>query len=202
MFGNGTITHGTQMKVVRFAGSGGQGLMTSGRILAQAAGIYEGFTVVQTQSYGPEARGGAARSQVCIANTSINNIDPSRIDVLISLNQSSCDKFFRDLKEDGTLIIDSSFVNKLPTHRCYCFPFTFYCRDKLGNPVVANIMALAYLAAVTGLVSRPALEAAIKDNVPERFHKLNLKALEAGYTEAEIGRAEFKRKSGFIDRQV
>jgi 2-oxoglutarate ferredoxin oxidoreductase subunit gamma len=202
MYGNGTIVHGTHMQVVRFAGSGGQGLMTSGRILALAAGVYEGAVVLQTQSYGPEARGGAARSQVCISDAPINNLNPSRIDVLVSLNQSSCDKYFGDLKDDGTLIIDSSYVNELPTDNGYNFPFTFYCRDKLGNPVVANIMALAYMVAVTEVIERAALEAAVTNNVPQRFVKLNLKALEAGFREGESAKAERRRQNGFIDTQI
>jgi 2-oxoglutarate ferredoxin oxidoreductase subunit gamma len=198
MYGNGTITHGTKMTVIRFAGSGGQGLMTSGRILALAAGVYEDKTVLQTQSYGPEARGGSARSQVCIADEPINNLKPQRIDVLVALNQDSCDKYFPDLKPEGTLIVDSSYVNERPTDDFYSLPFTFACRDKLGNPVVANIMALAYMVAVTEIIERKALETAVEENLPRRFLRLNDRALKMGYEEGRAALEEHRRRDGFI----
>ncbi len=173
------------MTVVRFAGSGGQGLMTSGRILAQAAGLYDGRVVVQTQSYGPEARGGAAKSEVCISDAPINNLKPTRIDVLVAMNQGSCDKYSGDLKREGILIADSSFVDQPPREDCYSFPFTFHSRDTLGNPVVANIMALGYLLALTGVTSREAVERALTENLPDRFVKLNLRALAEGLLEGK-----------------
>lgn len=176
---------GTQMTVVRFAGSGGQGLMTSGRILAQAAGLYDWKIVVATQSYGPEARGGAAKSEVCISEDPINNIKPSRIDVLVTLNQVSCDKYFPDLKEDGVLIGDSSYIDESPRDDAFLFPFTYHSRDELGNPVVANIMALGYLLAVRETATKKSVIRAIKEIFPKRFHKLNVTALEAGFAAAE-----------------
>ncbi|MCK4592928.1 2-oxoacid:acceptor oxidoreductase family protein [bacterium] len=185
------------MTVVRFAGSGGQGLMTSGRILAQAAGLYDGRVVIQTQSYGPEARGGAAKSEVCISDDSINNLKPSRIDVLVAMNQGSCDKYIGALKPDGILIADSSFVDQPPREDGFGFPFTFYCRDTLGNPVVANIMALGYLLALTGVTSQKAVERALASGVPDRFLELNLRALSDGMREgkkeqdARVGPGEF-----------
>jgi 2-oxoglutarate ferredoxin oxidoreductase subunit gamma len=185
--GNGS-RHGVKMTVVRFAGSGGQGLMTSGRILAQAAGLYDGRTVVQTQSYGPEARGGAAKSEVCIADAPINNLKPSRIDLLVAMNQASCDKYSGDLKPDGVLVADSSYVEQPPRQDCFTFPFTFHCRDVLGNPVVANIMALGYLVVLAGVTSRKAVERALAENMPDRFLELNLRALESGMREAEKAR--------------
>jgi len=176
---------GQQMTVARFAGSGGQGLMTSGRILAQAAGLYDWKIVVVTQSYGPEARGGAAKSEVCISEDPINNIKPSRIDVLVALNQLSCDKYIPDLKDEGILIGDSSYIDEPPRDDAFLFPFTYHCRDELGNPVVANIMALGYLLAVRDTASKDAVIKTIKQVFPQKFHKLNVKALEAGYAAAE-----------------
>ena len=184
MQGN-NVRYGVRMTVVRFAGSGGQGLMTSGRILAQAAGLYDGRVVIQTQSYGPEARGGAAKSEVCIADAPINNLKPARVDVLVAMNQGSCDKYSCDLKPDGILIADSSFVDQPSREDCFLFPFTFHCRDTLGNPVVANIMALGYLLALTGVTSRKAVERALTMSLPERFVELNLRALEGGLQEGQ-----------------
>jgi 2-oxoglutarate ferredoxin oxidoreductase subunit gamma len=189
--------HGVKMTVVRFAGSGGQGLMTSGRILAQAAGLYGGRTVVQTQSYGPEARGGAAKSEVCIADAPIDNLKPTRIDVLVAMNQASCDKYAGDLKPDGVLVADASFVDQPPREDCFSFPFTFHCRDALGNPVVANIMALGYVLVLTGVTTRQALERALAESVPQRFLELNQRALEEGMREGEKALAERSDREGF-----
>jgi 2-oxoglutarate ferredoxin oxidoreductase subunit gamma len=189
--------HGVKMTVVRFAGSGGQGLMTSGRILAQAAGLYDGRTVVQTQSYGPEARGGAAKSEVCIADAPIDNLKPTRIDVLLAMNQASCDKYSGDLKPAGVLVADSSFVDKPPREDAYCFPFTFHCRDVLGNPVVANIMALGFLFILTDVTSRQAMDRALTDNVPPRFLELNLRAFEEGAREGAKARDARAGREGF-----
>ncbi|MCX7021065.1 MAG: 2-oxoacid:acceptor oxidoreductase family protein [bacterium] len=189
--------HGVKMTVVRFAGSGGQGLMTSGRILAQAAGLYGGRTVLQTQSYGPEARGGAAKSEVCIADAPIDNLKPTRIDVLVAMNQASCDKHSGDLKPDGILVADSSFVDKPPREDAFSFPFTFHCRDTLGNPVVANIMSLGYILVLTEVTSRQALTRALTDNVPQRFLELNLRAFEEGEREGEKARAARAGREGF-----
>jgi 2-oxoglutarate ferredoxin oxidoreductase subunit gamma len=189
--------HGVKMTVVRFAGSGGQGLMTSGRILAQAAGLYDGRTVVQTQSYGPEARGGAAKSEVCIADAPIDNLKPTRIDVLVAMNQASCDKYSGDLKSAGCLIADSSFVDQPPRQDAYCFPFTFHCRDALGNPVVANIMALGYLLVLTSVTSREAVDRALTESVPPRFLELNLRALEEGVREGEKARGSRACRESF-----
>ena len=189
--------HGTKMTVVRFAGSGGQGLMTSGRILAQAAGIYDGRTVVQTQSYGPEARGGAAKSEVCIADAPIDNLKPTRIDVLVALNQASSDKYSADLKPEGVLVADSSFVDQPPRQDAYVFPFTFHCRDALGNSVVANIMSLGYLLVLTEVTSREALEQALTENVPQRFLEINMRAFEEGAREGGKALAARAGREGF-----
>jgi len=189
--------HGVKMTVVRFAGSGGQGLMTSGRILAQAAGLYGGRTVVQTQSYGPEARGGAAKSEVCIADAPIDNLKPTRIDVLVAMNQASCDKYSDDLKPEGVLVADSSFVDQPSRRDAFLFPFTFHCRDVLGNPVVANIMALGYLLVLTCVTSREAVDRALTEKVPARFLELNLRALEEGVREGTKARDSRAGREGF-----
>ena len=85
----------------RLSGSGGQGLILAGKILAEAAAIYENKNATQSQSYGPEARGGASKSEVIISDGDIDFPKATRLDVLLCLTQEACDKYVADLKEDG-----------------------------------------------------------------------------------------------------
>src|SRR4030042_4909584 len=93
---------------IRLGGSGGQGIILMGIILAEAIGIYEGKSVAQTQSYGPEARGGSSKSEVVISDEEIDYPKAMKPDLLLAMNQKSCDDFYPDLKPDGMLIVDST----------------------------------------------------------------------------------------------
>jgi len=99
---------------VRLSGSGGQGLILVGKVLAEAAAIYDGLNATQSQSYGPEARGGASRSEVIISDGDIDYPKAENIDILLALTQEACDKYIIDLKEGGVLLIDSQMVTKIP----------------------------------------------------------------------------------------
>jgi len=165
---------------VRLSGSGGQGLITAGIILAEAAGIYDGKFVCQSQSYGPEARGGASKAEVVISNKEIDYPKAIKPDVLLAMNQKSCDAFFFDLKPKGILIVDSSHVKQLPSSRAIAVPFTELARKETGREMVANIVALGALAAITGVVSLEGLEAAVMARVPKGTEEMNRNALQAG----------------------
>ncbi len=165
---------------IRLSGSGGQGLIVAGIILAEAAGIYDGKCVCQTQSYGPEARGGASKAEVILSDTEIDYPKAIKPDILLAMNQKSCDSYFLDLKPGGTLIVDPTFVKQLPTTKAIGIPFTEIARHKLGKEMVANIVALGALSALTGAVSLSSLEAAVIRRVPQGTEELNKKALEAG----------------------
>ncbi|HOP80709.1 MAG TPA: 2-oxoacid:acceptor oxidoreductase family protein, partial [Armatimonadota bacterium] len=99
---------------IRLSGSGGQGLILAGIILAEAAAIYEGKEAVQTQSYGPESRGGASKSEVVISGSEIDYPKVTSPDLLLAMTQESCTKYLGDLKEGGIAILDSFFVEKWP----------------------------------------------------------------------------------------
>lgn len=170
---------------IRFSGSGGQGLITAGIILAEAAGIYGGKNVCQTQAYGPEARGGASKAEVIISDGDIDYPMAIKPDVLLAMNQKSCDAFCFDLKPDGLLIIDASLVKDVPTSKAIAIPFTQIARQQLGKEMVANIVALGALVKLTGIVELSALEAAVLARIPPGTEELNKKALEAGITAAE-----------------
>ncbi len=164
---------------IRLAGSGGQGLVLAGVILAEAAGIYQGRFVCQTQSYGPEARGGACKAEVVISDAEIDYPKAMRPDVILALNQKSLDAYLGDLKAGGVLLVDADLVQEVPETGALSIPFTRLARDA-GGELMANIVALGALAAITGAVSPEALQAAVLARVPAGSRELNERALEAG----------------------
>lgn len=173
---------------IRLSGSGGQGLIFAGIILAEAAGIYDGKFVCQTQSYGPEARGGASKAEVVISDEMIDYPKAIKPDLLLAMNQKSCDSYFFDLKHKGTLIVDSTFVKQLPTTCAIAIPFTQIAREKLGKEIGANIVALGALAALSGVVSLTSLEAAVLNRIPAGAEEFNKKALALGIEAARSAR--------------
>jgi 2-oxoglutarate ferredoxin oxidoreductase subunit gamma len=170
---------------IRLSGSGGQGLIVAGIILAESAGIYDGKFVCQTQSYGPEARGGASKAEVVISEEAIDYPKAIKPDLLLAMNQKACDVYFFDLKPTGLLIVDSTHVKQVPTSRAVEIPFTQIAREQLKNEMVSNVIALGALAALTGVVSLKSLEAAVLARVPAGTEELNKKALEAGIEAAK-----------------
>lgn len=179
---------------IRLSGSGGQGLILMGIILAEAVGIYEKKYVAQTQSYGPEARGGSSKSEVIISDEEIDYPKAMKLDFLLAMNQKSCDEFYPDLKEDGVLLVDSTFVSQLPTPVAYQIPFTRIAREKFKREVVANIIALGALTELTPIVSRRSMELAVLNRVPKGTEKLNRDALRAGISAAKKAKKDLLKK--------
>jgi 2-oxoglutarate ferredoxin oxidoreductase subunit gamma len=172
---------------IRLSGEGGQGLVLAGRILAEAAAIYDDKNATQSQSYGPEARGGASRSEVIISDEDIDYPKATRLDLLLALTQESCNKYARDLKDDGILLVDSDAVTKVPegSYRIFKVPIGEVARTRLGRVVVANIVALGIIAQLAQIVSVPALESAVLARVPKGTEELNLKAFRTGIEVAQ-----------------
>jgi len=175
---------------IRLGGSGGQGIILMGIILAEAIGIYDGKWVAQTQSYGPEARGGSSKSEVIVSDEEIDYPKAMRPDLLLAMNQKSCDEFYPDLKSDGILIVDSTFVTQVPTPRAYQIPFTRMARERFKREVVANIIALGALSQLSPIVSAKAIEEAVLKRVPKGTEKLNREALRAGIAAARKAKRE------------
>jgi 2-oxoglutarate ferredoxin oxidoreductase subunit gamma len=179
---------------IRLGGSGGQGIILMGIILAEAIGIYDGKFVAQTQSYGPEARGGSSKSEVIVSDVEIDYPKAMRPDLLLAMNQKSCDEFFPDLKPEGVLILDSTFVNQIPSSKSFQVPVTRIAREKFKREVVANIIALGALTQLTSIVSPKAMEAAVLARVPKGTEKLNRDALKAGMAAAKKAKKEWIKK--------
>ncbi len=168
---------------VSLGGSGGQGLVLMGLILAEAAGIYEGRKVVSSQLYGPESRGGASRSDVIISDEEIDYPEVENPDILFAFNQAAASKYVPHLKPGGTVIFDSTYVANPPevNGRVFQLPITQLAREKVGRDIVANIVAIGAITTLTGIVSRESLTKAVMDRVPKGTEEVNRKALQVGF---------------------
>lgn len=171
---------------IRLSGSGGQGLILAGIILAEAASILEGRNAVQTQSYGPESRGGASKSEVVISSEEIDYPKVTSPDLLLVMTQEACDKYIGDIKKEGIAILDTSLVERLPDNgKYYGVPITQIAKESVGKAITANIVALGVLTAITSVVGRESLEKAVLARVPKGTEEINRKALEAGFAAGE-----------------
>jgi 2-oxoglutarate ferredoxin oxidoreductase subunit gamma len=169
---------------MRLSGSGGQGMILASVIMAEAIGADPAKNVVQTQSYGPEARGGASKADVVVSTNEIYYPKALTLDLLLAMTQESMDKYYVDLKENGTLIIDNVLVTQVPTDNYYGLPFTRLAREEAGHVMVANVIALGAIAGLTGIVSHDALVKAVLARAPRGTKDKNQKAVEIGFREA------------------
>lgn len=174
----------------RLSGSGGQGLLLAGIVLAEAA-ILEGKNAVQTQSYGPEARGGSSKAEVVISEQDIDYPKATDPDYLLALTQESY-RTYGKLTKGGLIIADSSItlLGEI-TVRTVQVPIIQTAIDVMGKAVVANIVALGVLGAISGIVKQETLEHAVRNRVPKGTEELNVKALRAGM---DIARAAVDAK--------
>jgi len=170
---------------IRLAGEGGQGMILAGIILAEAAAMYDGKNVVQTQSYGPEARGGASKSEVIIAEGEIDYPEVIGADVLMVMSQEACDKYSGTLKKGGLLVVDQDKVGRVPTTRAVKAPIVKLAVEATGRAITANVVALGLLVGLTEVVSREAVAKAVTARAPKGTEELNLAALAAGFAAAE-----------------
>jgi 2-oxoglutarate ferredoxin oxidoreductase subunit gamma len=170
----------TRRYEVRIAGIGGQGVILAGVILAEAA-VGDGMNAVQTQSYGPEARGGASRSEVIIADEEIHYPQVLEADIMLCMSQEACDRYSGRLRKGGLLILDADQVTRAPTTRAVRVSMTKTSEDVTGKQLSANMVGLAILAGLTGIVSRASLEKAVCAKAPRGTADMNRKALAAGY---------------------
>ena len=165
-----------------FSGSGGQGVITAAIILAEAAVLYDDLIAVQSQAYGPEARGGATRSDVIISDTTINYPKVVQPNVLVCLTQEAYNKFYTIIRPGGLLITDSRYVKIQRKADAVQREVPIYnaVMDKIGKPIVFNICMLGVLLAQTEIVRPESIMKVIETRIPKSFLELNQKALDVG----------------------
>lgn len=168
---------------IKIGGFGGQGVILAGMIIGRAAAIYDHKDATLTQSFGPEARGGACSAQV-VVNTE-RNLYPmvSSPDVLVVMSQPAFDKFLPEVKPDGLILYESSLVSpdSIPAeHPSYGIPATKIA-EELGRRMVLNIIMVGFFTALSGICTLDAVKQAVVNSVPKGTEKLNLDAFERGY---------------------
>jgi 2-oxoglutarate ferredoxin oxidoreductase subunit gamma len=168
-------------KEVKMAGFGGQGIVLMGVILADAAGYYEDLEIAQTQSYGPEARGGACRAEVVLSDEIIDYTKTLNADVFVAMSQPALDRYLPEIDPNhAQVFVDDTLVTKVPEevkhpHRV---PATRLAEERCGNRMVANIIMLGVVVKKTGLISIDSLRSAILERLSPKLRAINLKALE------------------------
>jgi len=186
--------HLLQRQEILFTGFGGQGIVLAGRILGKAAVIGDHKESTLVQAYGPEARGGACSAQVIIADGAIHYPYVRHPDILVCMSQGGFDKFFGDMKENGTLMIDQDLVNPSvgaknlsPLHEksfartpYFSIPATRMA-EELGRKMMANIIMLGFFTAATSAISVNAARDSVTKSVPKGTEKMNIKAFSKGY---------------------
>jgi 2-oxoglutarate ferredoxin oxidoreductase subunit gamma len=171
---------------VRLAGTGGQGMILAGIILAEAAAIGAGKHVAQTQSYGPEARGGASKAEVIISDAEVDYPKVIQADLLLAMSQEACDKYGREVNPKGWLIVDEGQVKRVPSHpRTVRVPITRIAEEEIGRKITANIVGLGVIVGLTEIVPRKAVIQTVEKRVPPGTKEINRQALEAGLAIAD-----------------
>jgi 2-oxoglutarate ferredoxin oxidoreductase subunit gamma len=174
---------------VRLSGFGGQGIIRSGEIIGKAAAIYDGRYATFTQSYGPESRGGACAAQVAIADDPVELSYPHVIDpsILVIMSQGGYNKYVPDFRRDGLLVVDEDLVEldeAAESLRVLKIPATRLA-EELGRRIVANVVMLGFVAAMTDIASPESIKRAVLDSVPKGTEELNERAFERGFQYAQ-----------------
>ncbi len=173
---------------VRIGGFGGQGVVTMAVVAGETASLYDKKYVVQTQSYGPEARGGASKSEIVISDEEIDFPKVQTPDVFVVLSRAAFLAYIDGLKDDGILIVDEDLVkieSEIPdTVKVYKIPATRIADKEVGNKQATNVVMLGAFAVITKVLSLEGLKARIEEKWP-RFLKSNMLALELGMKAGE-----------------
>ncbi len=182
------------MTEIRFSGFGGQGIIRCGLIAGKALSLYDNKNATMTQSFGPEARGSACSSQLVISKDRVLYPYITSPEILVTMSQEAYDKYIPNLRENGTLIIDSDLV-KVKTQssdkkiKTFGIPSTRFA-EELGNRITANLVMMGFFTAVTKITSPEAMKKALPGLVPDRYLDLNIKAFDTGY---EYGKGVLKK---------
>lgn len=177
-------------KDIRVCGFGGQGVILAGFIIGKAVCVFGKYNAVQSQSYGPEARGGAARSEVIISDEKIGYPRPTSIDVYVAMAQEAFNTYQDDLKDDAIIIIDPDLVPNHDIGRPIYKIQAQKIAEELGNKIVTNISMVGAVTGIVDLLDPEAVKKAVIDSVPKRFTELNINAFERGLEAGKNARPE------------
>lgn len=171
------------MTDIRFSGFGGQGVIRCSLIAGKALSIYDGKYASMTQSFGPEARGGACSSGLVVSDDRVLYPYLGAVDVLVSMSQEAYEKYEPGMSDSGTLIVDEDLVKARDARdniTKYSIPATRFA-EEVGNRVFTNLVMLGFFTRVTGIVTPEAMKQALPGLVPDRFLKKNFEAFDRGY---------------------
>ncbi len=175
-------------KEVKIAGFGGQGIVLMGVILAEAAGYYENLEVAQTQSYGPEARGGACRAEVVLSDEIIDYTKTLNPDVFIAMSQPALDRYLPEIDpHHAQVFVDDTLVANVPPEvkHLHRVPSTRLAEERCGNRMVANMIMLGIVVKRTGIISMDSIRLAIEERLSPKLREVNRKALETAWAYEE-----------------
>ena len=170
---------------IRISGFGGQGIVLAGYLLGKALSLYQDLEAVMTQSYGPEARGGASSSNIVVADRSIAYPFVQKADIFVALSQEGYSRYRDETVPDARVLIDAGLVTPRAGDPVLSIPATELA-EGLGQRIVANVVMLGFLCAATEVVTREAIEKAIRTTIKEKVIPLNLEAFELGYKQAQL----------------
>jgi len=165
-----------------FSGSGGQGIITAAVILAEAAAIHEGLNAVQSQIYGPQARGGVSRSDVIISDESIDFPKVIQPNVLVCLTQASYNTYSPMIRPGGLLLSDEKYVTRdqKTDAKQISLPMYATVMETIKKPVVFNICVLGVLTGMMKLVKPESIMKVLETRIPHDLLKMNQQALDLG----------------------
>jgi len=166
---------------IRFGGSGGQGVVFAALVLGRAA-VLDGKNVLQTQAYGAEARGSLTKSEVIISEDKIGFPAVRKSDILVTMSQEATNELLKDLRETGTLLVDSTSVREVPptNAKVVRFPATETAKRTFGDGLYANMIMLGALLHTSRLVRAESVEEAISASTAKKYAETNLNAFREG----------------------
>ena len=180
---------------IRFSGLGGQGIITLGKIMGQGLALGHGYNVTQTQSYGPEARGGSSKCDLVISSSPISYPKAENLDLLVALSQEACNKYYPYLKPGGILVLESDLVTQPPTNQFLGLPYTALARDKVGIAQAMNTVVLGSLSMLLPFVNQGTMRKSLEASLPAKIKAVNTKAFNLGH---RLARKEWGEDAGDV----
>lgn len=180
---------------IRFSGLGGQGIITLGKVMGQGLALGHGYNVTQTQSYGPEARGGSSKCDLVISSEPISYPKAESLDILVALSQEACNSYYPYLKPGGVLVLETDLVPQPPTNRYLGLPYTSLARDKVGIVQAMNTVVLGSLSYLLPFINQATMRKSLESALPEKIRAVNTKAFNLGH---RLAKKEWGNDAGAV----